>query len=409
MDADRHLQVYTGRRRERPPLPETVMRRLAARCFLLSLATLGAPALSAQDAPAAAPAIPTISTVKVTAASVPTPEQVFAIPPAMREMLQKQVISRSYSRDQRLQALVEMIFSQHGLDLQYDADATYTVSEIWQHQRANCLAFTLLFVTLAREAGIQARVQEVGQVVSWYQDQDQGVVYNVGHVNAGVDVGGRYGTVDLDRNVLYDRHGPQPIGRERALAHYYNNRGAEHLADGDLSGARAFFDAALAEDPTFASTWNNIGVLDNRLGDDQGARTALDTALRLDGRQSAALNNASALYRKLGMTAQAQSMQKKLQSVQREDPFAQYMQGAQAERAGDLGKAITYYRRAVRLYDTAHQFHFGLARVYFLTGRLQRADRELLRAQELGGSTQQARYQAKLDSLARWRAQQAKR
>ncbi|MGE8285885.1 MAG: UDP-N-acetylglucosamine-peptide N-acetylglucosaminyltransferase, partial [Stenotrophomonas lactitubi] len=116
------------------------MRRVAARCFLLSLAALGAPALSAQDAAAPAPAIPTISTVKVTAASVPTPEQVFAIPPAMREMLQKQVINRSYSRDQRLQALVEMIFSQHGLDLQYDADATYTVSEIWQHQRANCLA-----------------------------------------------------------------------------------------------------------------------------------------------------------------------------------------------------------------------------------------------------------------------------
>ena len=224
------MQVYTGRRRERPPLPETVMRRLAARCFLLSLAVLGAPALSAQDAAAPAPAIPTISTVKVTAASVPTPEQVFAIPPAMREMLQKQVINRSYSRDQRLQALVEMIFSQHGLDLQYDADATYTVSEIWQHQRANCLAFTLLFVTLAREAGIQARVQEVGQVVSWYQDQDQGVVYNVGHVNAGVDVGGRYGTVDLDRNVLYDRRGPQPINDSRALAHFYNNRGAEQLA-----------------------------------------------------------------------------------------------------------------------------------------------------------------------------------
>ncbi len=50
-----------------------------------------------------------------------------------------------------------MIFGQHGLDLQYDANATYTVSDIWQHRRANCLAFTLLFVTLAREAGIQAR------------------------------------------------------------------------------------------------------------------------------------------------------------------------------------------------------------------------------------------------------------
>ncbi len=53
---------------------------------------------------------------------------------------------------------------------------------------------------------------------------------------------------------------------------------------------------------------------------------------------------------------------------------------------------------------TAHQFHFGLARVYFVSGQLERADRELTRAQLLGGATEQARYQAKLDSLARWRA-----
>ena len=76
--------------------------------------------------------------------------------------------------------------------------------------------------------------------------QDAGVVYSVGHVNAGVDVGGRFGTVDLDRNVLYDRRGPVPVSRARALAHFYNNRGAERLADGDFGGARAFFDASWA-------------------------------------------------------------------------------------------------------------------------------------------------------------------
>ena len=108
-------------------------------------------------------------------------------------------------------------------------------------------------------------------------------------------------------------------------------------------------------------------------------------------------------------SAQAQALEQRLQSVQREDPFAQYMLGAEAERAGQLQQAIRYYRQAVRLYDTAHQFHFGLARVYFLAGQLKHADRELLRAQELGGAPQQARYQAKLDSLARWRAQQQAR
>ncbi|AEM52285.1 tetratricopeptide repeat protein [Stenotrophomonas maltophilia] len=382
------------------------MYRPAARFVLLALAALAAPsAIALNPAATEAPAV----VASTATPAMPTPQQVFAIPPAMRDMLRTQVINRSYSREQRLQALVEMIFDRHGLDLQYDADATLTVSEIWQQRRANCLAFTLMFVALAREAGIQARVQEVGQVVSWYQDQAQGLVYSVGHVNAGVGFAGRFATVDLDRNVLYDRRGPLPISQARALAHFYNNRGAERMASGDLVGARTFFNAALAQDNSFAATWNNLGVLENRTGDAAAARRALETALRLDGRQDAALTNASALYRKLGMVVQAQALEQRLQSVQREDPFAQYMLGAEAERAGQLDQAIRYYRQAVRLYDTAHQFHFGLARAYFLAGQLKRADRELLRAQELGGAPQQARYQAKLDSLARWRAQQQAR
>ncbi|EPJ6839931.1 tetratricopeptide repeat protein [Stenotrophomonas maltophilia] len=382
------------------------MYRPAARSVLLALAALAAPSAIALN-PAATEA-PTV-VASTAAPTIPTPQQVFAIPTAMRDMLRTQVINRSYSREQRLQALVEMIFDRHGLDLQYDADATLTVSEIWQQRRANCLAFTLMFVALAREAGIQARVQEVGQVVSWYQDQAQGLVYSVGHVNAGVGFAGRFATVDLDRNVLYDRRGPLPISQARALAHFYNNRGAERMASGDLVGARIFFNAALAQDNSFAATWNNLGVLENRTGDTAAGRRALETALRLDGRQDAALTNASTLYRKLGMVVQAQALEQRLQSVQREDPFAQYMLGAEAERAGQLDQAIRYYRQAVRLYDTAHQFHFGLARAYFLAGQLKRADRELLRAQELGGAPQQARYQAKLDSLARWRAQQQAR
>lgn len=336
------------------------MCRAAARILVLALTASLAVPLCAQDRPRI-DATPSAGIIAVP--DIPSPEQVSAIPPALRAMLQAQVIDRSSSREQRLQALVEMIFGRQGLDLQYDADATYTVGEVWQQRRANCLAFTLLFVALAREAGIQARVQEVGQVVSWYQDQDAGVVYSVGHVNAGVEIAGRYATVDLDRNVLYDRHGPQAVSRARALAHFYNNRGAERMAEGDLAGARAFFNAAVAQDRAFPSVWNNLGVLDNREGDTDAARQALDRALRLDGRQDAALTNASALYRRLGLDAQANALARRLASVQREDPFAQYMLGTQAERAGKLEQAIRYYRQAVRLYDTAHQFHFGLARV----------------------------------------------
>ncbi|AWH26141.1 tetratricopeptide repeat protein [Stenotrophomonas sp. YAU14D1_LEIMI4_1] len=378
------------------------MCRFPAICALLSAFWVSA---AAAQQPTAPPPAATVQ-VAVEPGTVPTPQQVLAIPPALRQMLRSQVSGRWNSREQRLQSLVAMIFSSQGMDLQYDANATYTVSEIWQQRRANCLSFTLMFVTLAREAGIKARVQEVDRVVSWYQDQDQGVVYSVGHVNASVLVDGRNGTVDLDRNVLYDRRGPHPITTERALAHFYNNRGAERLAAHDRAGAQAFFDAALAQDPSFAAAWNNIGVLRSRDGDLAAARRALEIALQLEPRHDSALSNLAALYRQLGLPSQASGLERQLRSAQREDPFVQYMLGAQAERNDDLPRAIYYYRRAVRLYDSAHQFHFGLARAYFRSGQVQRADRELLRAQQLGGAPEQARYQAKLDSLARWRAQQ---
>jgi hypothetical protein len=120
-------------------------------------------------------------------------------------------------------------------------------------------------------------VQEVGQVVSWYQDQAQGVVYSVGHVNAGVGFAGRFATVDLDRNVLYDRRAAadQPA---RALAHFYNNRGAERMASGDLVGARAFFDAALAQD-ALRRHLEQPGRA-GQPGNTAAARRALETALR---------------------------------------------------------------------------------------------------------------------------------
>ena len=85
-----------------------------------------------------------------------------------------------------------------------------------------------------------------------------------------------------------------------------------------------------------------------------------------------------------------------------------FEQGVDAERRADYPAAIHYYRHAVRLYASAHQFHFGLARAYSLSGDNRRALRELERARALGGSdSQRAIYQAKLDTLRRLSARHA--
>lgn len=349
------------------------------------------------------------ATIPPPAAMTPEPivvldqAQVMAVPPELREEVQRRVVAPDRSPEQRLQRLADFVFGEDGLHLQYDNDVTRTVADVYRERRVNCLSFTLLFVALAREAGLEAQVQEVGEVLAWYQDQ--GVIYNANHVNVGVRTNGHWQVVDVDSNILAMRDRPRGIDDRRAMAHFHNNRGAERLAAGDLPAARAQLQAAMIDDPTFVAAWNNHGVLLLREGDARGAERAYLRALRQNPKHAATMSNLITLYSRNG-DPRRQLYARKLDRIERSDPFHQFRLALECENSGDYDCAIARYRRAIGLQQDQHQFHFGLARAYFLSGDLSRAQRELTRALALG-TTDPIRdiYRQKLDGLRRWREQ----
>src|SRR6516165_7389618 len=72
---------------------------------------------------------------------------------------------------------------QRGLfSLEYNEAVTQTVSGTFHEHRGNCLSFTMLFIALAREAGLHARYQLVDVPPQWNLDSDLVVIAN--HVNA---------------------------------------------------------------------------------------------------------------------------------------------------------------------------------------------------------------------------------
>lgn len=336
----------------------------------------------------------------------PAQDTLLEIPPELRHMLQQRVVRRSQSEPERLRRLIEMMFDSDGLALQYGSGDTHSVAESFATRRINCLSFTLMFVALAREAGLPARAQEVGQVLGWYEKD--GLGYAFGHVNAQVRMNGRVATVDLDSSVLLDRRGPRTISDTRLFAHYYNNRGAELMATGQNAMARAYFKQALSTDSQVGDAWNNLGLLDAHEGAFDLAAADYARALALDQRNPSALSNAFNLSRRMGDTAGAAQLLARLQQVRARDPFNQYTLGAEAERNGDYAAATRYYTSAIHLYPEAHQFHFGLARVAFLSGDGALAARELRLARTLGPPSERQRYQSKLDSLQRLSQQTAK-
>lgn len=340
-----------------------------------------------------------VSTEVPVAPPPPPPEQVMALPEPLREQFRQWVMARRSSPSARLDRMVEFMFSPEGLGMAYQYDATHTVAQAYATRRANCLTFTLLAVALAREANLEAYGQQIDETLAWRQEEN--TVFRTNHVNAGVLIHQRKLTVDVAWDLVIARHPPERIDDARLIAHYYNNRTAELMAQGRLDEALPYARTALALDPGYANNWSNAGVLHMRLGHPAEAERHYLQALALQPRNPGALFNLATHYERTGNAVLAARWQKQLREVQGRDPFHQFLLAAEYERKGDLARAAAHYKRAIRLYPDEHRFHFGLARVQFQLGQTRRAGKALARARELSDGQTSALYQAKLDTLRR--------
>lgn len=322
-----------------------------------------------------------------------------ALPPPLRARLHEQVIARNRSELARLEALVDFMFDKQGLALEYQYDATHTVEQAFATRKANCLSFTLLFVAMAREAGLEVQAQEIEETLAWRQEAS--TVYRSNHINAGVRAGGRRYTVDVASDSVIARHDPRPVTDQRMMVHYYNNRAAELLAQGQLDAALAHVRIALDLDPSHATSWSNAGVIHLRNGDRTAAAHAYARALAADPMHGGALFNMVGLYQLTGDHKREGEFRQRLEAAQLKDPFHQFLMALECEKHADYACAVQHYQRAIRLHDNEHRFYFGLARAYLHLGNARRAGRALARAQALGDDSTRGIYQAKLESLKR--------
>jgi tetratricopeptide (TPR) repeat protein len=331
------------------------------------------------------------------AAPPPSPEQVLAIPAELRTKFRQQVIDQSRSPSRRLTLLVDFLFDDDGLAMEYEHDATHTVEQAYRTRRANCLTFTLLAVALAREAGFEAYGQDIEDTLVWRQEQS--TIYRTTHVNAGIQIKRQRYSVDVAWDSVIARNPPERIPDQRLLVHFYNNRVAELMALEQMEAAAGYAAVSLQLDPNYATSWSNAGVLHMRSGHQAAAERHYKRALDLDPKHAGALFNLVGFYRRVGDQEHADDYQQRLEKARLRDPFHQFLLAADYERHGDYARAAEHYRRAISLHDTEHRFYFGLARAYLQLGQARRAGRALARAQALSNGATQALYQAKLDNL----------
>jgi tetratricopeptide (TPR) repeat protein len=331
-------------------------------------------------------------------ADVTPPAEVMALPAPLQTRFHDEVLSGRSSQQARLERTVEFMFSAEGLGMTYNEDATSTVAEAYATRQANCLTFTLLFLALAREAGLDATPHEIEQTLAWHQEQ--GTLYRSSHVNASVRIGSRHYAVDVGSDTVIARHPPVPITQARLIAHYYNNIGIAALGRMDLDEAQRDLAMSIKLDPGYASHWSNAGVIAVRGGDWAVAERSYDKALSIDPDNTNALFNMAGLANRRGDAQRESEFRRRLARVQEQDPFHHFMLAVNHERAGEYPQAIRHYRRAIQLYGDEHRFYAALARAYVQVGDIRRATRALVRAQALSDGDTRAAYRARLDSLS---------
>ena len=306
---------------------------------------------------------------------IPSAHEVMTLDTSMLRFLETHVNAGDPS--QRFAQLKKAVFKKEALGLTYEANPTNTAALTFAKGSANCLSFSILFVALAREAGLEAYFQEVETPPSRYKKSS--FVTRERHINAVVKIGGKLLEVDFNRTQNKRLH-RQVVDDTRALAQFYNNRGVERLARQEIQSAMDYFQEGLTHDRDLPYLWTNLGVVYRYRDNQKQAEQAFLTALALEEEDPTAMVNMAELFAARGDHAVADWYFKKLQRRQGDNPYFHQRLGNQAFRMGNHRKALEHYRIAANLKRDEPDFHLALARIYRKLGMNNKARNALRNA-----------------------------
>jgi len=251
---------------------------------------------------------------------------------------------RNEERDiDRSISLVEAIVSRWDLDTEYDPRADLTALEVFELGRANCLAFTNLFVGLSREVGLRTVYVDVRQIEDIYLENN--IIVNSGHICAGLYDSGQFYLIDFARTPQKDYRVFTEIDDFEALANHYNNLAYRQQTPDEASLRKSieYYDLAIKIKREFKRARNNKGATLSLLNDVEGARRSYQKALEYDPRMPEANCNLGSLL------------------------FSE----------NKYDEAAIYLKRAIKTRPRNPQYRYRLGLTYYFNGNMKSAEKEL--------------------------------
>ncbi len=315
-------------------------------------------------------------TVRIDAADV------FALSPPMRAYLDEAIAPRVGKRGRQL-ALLDALYTQGALKLDYDTAITRNAAEAFAARSGNCLSLVIMTSAFAKALDVPVTYQKVLVDDVWARAGD--LYLAIGHVNLTMgrrrtDDGGfgyRVGkkafeseamTVDFLPAVDLLRTRTYPLDEGVIVAMYMNNRAVEALAAGRVDDAYWWVREAIVQARDFLVAYNTLGAVYRRHGDLDRAEPVLRFVLEREPRNAQVMANLVTVLAAAGKPEEAHAVAAALAQVEPDPPFAYLRRGIAAMQAGDARDARDWLLQELARAPDDPEAHFWLAIAYLRLG-----------------------------------------
>jgi len=300
----------------------------------------------------------------------------------------------------KINALIKALIRREKLNIQYNETKSLTAIEVFVEGEANCIAYTNLFIGMARSVGLKAHYVDVTQVSKLRKEGE--VVINSGHICAGIDVRGRFTLVDFAEQPRIGYRLYKIIDDLEAIANFANSLGvikSFQMPKGyeaeDFKEDIKHYMRAIKIKPNFSKAYNNLGIAYQRRRLFDKAMESYEKAIRFDPKLAPAYGNLGNSLYILGDYDEAIKYFKKAITLKGNNPYTRYDLALAYYYNKKPEKALPELKKAIRLEREYAEAYNLLGLVYQAMGNDESAIIAFKKALELKPDLMQAKINLK--------------
>lgn len=290
----------------------------------------------------------------------------FKLTPEMREFAERAVSkqTRDFGRAEALQRALLLPVDQGGRGIIYSSELTETPAAAFAQRRVNCVSFTFMYVALARHVGLDAFINEVDLPPSWNLRSTDAFLF-LRHINVKIKLAHNEEVViDLEMDRYSSAYRQRHISEDLAAAQFYNNRGMELSAAGDVQRSFLYLRKALLLETGQSYIWNNFATLYRRHGFLPEAEAAYLHGLSLNADDLTIISNLAGLYRILGDNERANYYFARAEQHRDTNPYYHFSRANFALQEQRPDEALTLIREAIKQRADEPRFYELAADIY---------------------------------------------